>query len=73
MSKRLEASDDRLVEIVERLKTGSLLMNEAKALGYSQNALRRALRKFLGGVVQYEALMKVGNERRKVHHWKDVK
>ena len=48
-------------------------MNESKALGYSQNALRRALRKLLGGVVQYEALLQTASERRKVHHWKDVR
>jgi hypothetical protein len=54
----LTASDPRLPEIVERLKAGASLLNESKALGYSHNGvLRAALRKHLGGVVQYDQVM----------------
>lgn len=54
----LAENDPRLPEIIERLKAGASLIEESKALGYSHNGvLRAALRKHLGGVVQYDAMM----------------
>jgi hypothetical protein len=59
----LEATDKRLPEVVERLKAGSALIEESKKLGFSHNGpLRAALRKHLGGGVQYDALME-GRQR----------
>lgn len=54
----LQSTDPRLPEIVERLKAGASLLGESRSLGYSHNGvLRAALRKYLGGAEQYDAMM----------------
>lgn len=62
----LEVTDPRLPKIVERLREGASLLSESKALGYTHNGvLRAALRKHLGGLVQYDAMMSGRQGRRK--------
>jgi hypothetical protein len=54
----LEPTDERLPAVIERLRNGASLISESKALGFTHNGpLRAALRKYLGGGVQYDALM----------------
>ena len=62
----LKATDERLKGVVERLRAGASLLAESKAMGFTHNGpLRAALRKHLGGVVQFDALMSGRKGRRK--------
>ena len=57
MSKSISAADERLPEIIDRLKHGSSLTLESRKLGFLNNgALREALRAKVGPAI-YEQLV----------------
>jgi hypothetical protein len=53
---------DKLLPIIKRLESGErALIEESKALGFSDNgALRAALREHLGGKAKYRAMIEKG-------------